>query len=88
MEISDCNDSVTAGHPRVAKAAAFDIITPDLLMGPSASAAEAISILNDCLNTFANLGQLYEIHISHSNSKMFHMSSLLPANLVQFLKLL
>ncbi|KAI0954220.1 hypothetical protein AcV7_007513 [Taiwanofungus camphoratus] len=58
--------TVTAGHPTVSKAAVFDIITPDLLTGPSAAAAEAISIVNDCLNKFANLGQQYEIHISHS----------------------
>lgn len=63
--------SVTAGHPTVSKAAVFDIITPDLLTGPSAAAAEAISIVNDCLNKFANLGQQYEIHISHSKSQSF-----------------
>lgn len=61
--------SVTAGHPRVAKAAVFDIISPDVVTGPSAAAAEAIAIISDCLNNFANLGQLYEIHISHSMSK-------------------
>ncbi|PCH37122.1 Serine/threonine-protein kinase [Wolfiporia cocos MD-104 SS10] len=55
-----------AGHPRVAKAAVFDIITPDLFTGPSAAAAEAIAIASDCLNSFANLGQYYEIHITHS----------------------
>lgn len=58
--------NVTAGHPRVAKAAVFDIISPDVVTGPSAAAAEAIAIISDCLNNFANLGQLYEIHISHS----------------------
>lgn len=46
----------------------FDIISPDLLTGPSTSAAEGISIVNECLNKFANLGQYYEIHISHSRS--------------------
>ncbi|KAH9923827.1 uncharacterized protein B0H18DRAFT_1013542 [Fomitopsis serialis] len=58
--------NVVSGHPRVAKAAVFDIITPDLVVGPTAAAAEALSIVNDCLNNFANLAQLYEIHISHS----------------------
>ncbi|KZT06721.1 Serine/threonine-protein kinase [Laetiporus sulphureus 93-53] len=58
--------NIIAGHPRVAKAAVFDIISPDLLMGPSAAAAEGISIVNECLNKFANVGQYYEIHISHS----------------------
>ena len=60
--------SVVSGHPRVAKAAVFDIITPDLVVGPTAAAGEALSIVNDCLNNFANLGQMYEIHISHSRS--------------------
>ncbi|CCM05314.1 uncharacterized protein FIBRA_07528 [Fibroporia radiculosa] len=54
------------GHPKVAKVAVFDIITPDLDFGPSAAAAEAMAIVNDCLNNFAGLGQIYEIHISHS----------------------
>ncbi|OCH91731.1 Serine/threonine-protein kinase [Obba rivulosa] len=58
--------SVVSGHPRMSKAAVFDIITPDLRTGLSAAAAEAISIVNDCLNCFATLGQHYDIHISHS----------------------
>ncbi|KZT71101.1 Serine/threonine-protein kinase [Daedalea quercina L-15889] len=58
--------NVVSGHPRVAKAAVFDIITPDLVVGPTAAAGEALSIVNDCLNNFANLGQMYEIYISHS----------------------
>ncbi|TFY68401.1 hypothetical protein EVJ58_g1031 [Rhodofomes roseus] len=60
--------NVISGHPRVSKAAVFDIITPDLVVGPTAAAAEALSIAHDCLNNFANLGQLYEIHISHSKN--------------------
>lgn len=60
---------MVSGHPRMSKMAVFDIITPDLEWGPIASAAEVISILNACLNTFANIGQYYEMHISHSKSK-------------------
>lgn len=61
--------SVIPGHPRVAKAAVFDIITPDLVVGPTAATGEALSIVNDCLNNFANVGQHFEIHISHSQSE-------------------
>ena len=57
------------GHPQVAKAAVFDIITPDLVVGPTAATGEALSIVNDCLNNFASLGQYFEIHISHSKSE-------------------
>lgn len=61
--------SVVPGHPRVAKAAVFDIITPDLVVGPAAATGEALSIVHDCLNNFANVGQNFEIHISHSQSE-------------------
>ncbi|KAF8655998.1 hypothetical protein AX16_002818 [Volvariella volvacea WC 439] len=54
------------GHPKVHKAAIFDIITPDLISGPSASGAELISVANDCLDRFPNLSHLYDIHVSHS----------------------
>ncbi|EKM52933.1 uncharacterized protein PHACADRAFT_259100 [Phanerochaete carnosa HHB-10118-sp] len=54
-----------AGHPKASKAAVFDIITQDLECGPSAAIAEAIAIVNDCLDSFANL-EKYEIHLSHS----------------------
>ncbi|RDB27411.1 eIF-2-alpha kinase GCN2 [Hypsizygus marmoreus] len=55
-----------AGHPKVQKAAVFDIITPDLAMGPIASGAELIAVAHDCLNSFPNLAPNYDIHISHS----------------------
>ncbi|KAL6299472.1 kinase-like domain-containing protein [Sparassis latifolia] len=58
--------NMVAGHPRVMKTAVFDIITPDMETGPSAAAAEAIAIVSECLNKFANLAQSYVIHISHS----------------------
>jgi translation initiation factor 2-alpha kinase 4 len=60
--------SPVAGHPKVQKAAVFDIITPDLLSGPIAAGAELIALANDCLNSFPNLASNYDIHISHSNS--------------------
>ncbi|TFY77050.1 hypothetical protein EWM64_g6962 [Hericium alpestre] len=55
-----------AGHPRVAKAAVFDFITVDVANGPMISSAEAIILMNECLNSFPSLAQHYEIHISHS----------------------
>lgn len=64
--------SMVSGHPRMSKVAVFDIITPDLEWGPAASAAEVISILHACLNTFANIGQHYDIHISHSKGMSLH----------------
>jgi translation initiation factor 2-alpha kinase 4 len=51
------------------KAAVFDIISPDIAMGPLAAGAEALAILNECLVSFPTLAQTYEIHISHSKSK-------------------
>ncbi|KAG6888787.1 hypothetical protein C0992_007517 [Termitomyces sp. T32_za158] len=56
-----------AGHPKVQKAAVFDIITYDLEFGPTAAGAELLAIANDCLNSFPNLTPNYDIHISHSN---------------------
>ncbi|KAG6834919.1 hypothetical protein H0H93_006386 [Arthromyces matolae] len=56
-----------AGHPKVEKAAVFDIITYDLEYGPVAASAELIAVVNDCLFSFPNLAQNYDIHISHSN---------------------
>lgn len=50
------------------KAAVFDIITPDVANGSIAATAEAIVILNSCLDTFAGLNS-YEIHISHSKGE-------------------
>ena len=56
---------VTPGHPKTMKAAVFDIITPDVTNGSIAAAAEALAILDSCLDTFAGLNS-YEIYISHS----------------------
>ncbi|KAI0828484.1 Serine/threonine-protein kinase [Trametes gibbosa] len=65
--ISDVyHPNVIAGHPRASKVAVFDIITPDLITGPTAATAEAISIVSECLDNFGNLWQHYEIHLSHS----------------------
>lgn len=58
--------SAVPGHPRVTKAAVFDIITPDVTSCIIAGGAELIMLLNDCLHSFPNLAQSYEIHISHS----------------------
>ncbi|KAI6146889.1 kinase-like domain-containing protein [Pisolithus tinctorius] len=58
--------SAVPGHPRVTKAAVLDIITPDISSGIVAGGAELIMLLNDCLYSFPNLTQTYEIHISHS----------------------
>lgn len=56
------------GHPKVSKAAVFDIITPDLENGAIASSAEVLTLINDCLSSFPNLADNYEVHISHSRS--------------------
>lgn len=45
----------------------FDIITQDLEHGPVAAGAELIAVANNILNTFPNLGQMYNIHVSHSS---------------------
>ncbi|KAF8148631.1 kinase-like domain-containing protein [Crassisporium funariophilum] len=58
--------SPVAGHPKVQKAAVFDIITPDLETGPIAAGAEIIAVVSDVLDSFPNLTQNYDIHISHS----------------------
>lgn len=50
------------------KAAVLDIITPDMKNGMIAAGAELILLLSDCLRSFPNLAQIYEIHISHSRS--------------------
>ncbi|KAI0085358.1 hypothetical protein BDY19DRAFT_996889 [Irpex rosettiformis] len=42
----------------------FEIITQDTVSGPCASEAESISIVIDCMNSFANLGGC-EIQLSH-----------------------
>lgn len=58
-----------AGHPKVFKAAVFDIISPDLENGPIASSAEVLALIHDCLCSFPGLSDTYEVHISHSKSK-------------------
>ncbi len=59
-----------AGHPKFSKAAVFDIISPDLESGPLAAGGEIISVADHCLDSFPNLSQNYEIHISHSKSEL------------------
>ncbi|KAG1908872.1 kinase-like domain-containing protein [Suillus fuscotomentosus] len=54
------------GHPKATKAAVLDIITPDTKHGLMAAGAEFLILLSNCLNSFPNLAQNYEIHISHS----------------------
>ncbi|KAF9445879.1 Serine/threonine-protein kinase [Macrolepiota fuliginosa MF-IS2] len=58
--------SPVAGHPKTTRAAVFDIITQDLASGPIAAGAEIIAVINDILNSFPNLSQNYDIHVSHS----------------------
>lgn len=58
------------GHPKVSKAAVFDIITPDLESGSIASMAEILALLDDMLNGFPTLSDHYEIHISHAASSL------------------
>ncbi|KAJ7749951.1 hypothetical protein B0H16DRAFT_1675473 [Mycena metata] len=60
-------ESAVAGHPKFQKAALFDIISTDVTSGPIAAAAEIIAVANDCLDSFPNLNENYEIHISHSS---------------------
>lgn len=61
--------SSIAGHPKVSKAAVFDIVTPDVATGLEVATAELIGIMNECLSAFPNLGHNYEIHVSHSSSE-------------------
>lgn len=60
------SSSPVAGHPKVLKAAVFDIISQDLEYGAVAAGAEIIAVASDCLDSFPNLAQNYDIHISHS----------------------
>ena len=62
--------SPVAGHPKFSKAAVFDIISPDLEWGPVAASGEIVSVANHCLDSFPNLSQNYEIHVSHSKSEL------------------
>lgn len=66
MGCFDFSPSPVAGHPKVLKAAVFDIISPDLEFGAVAAGAEIIAVASDCLDSFPNLAQNYDIHISHS----------------------
>jgi translation initiation factor 2-alpha kinase 4 len=52
------------------KAAFLDVVTLDKVWGPIAAIAELLAVANDCLNSFPNLGQKYDVRISHSKSKM------------------
>lgn len=53
------------GHPKILKAAIFDIITTDPTIG--ASEAEAIAMVNEIIDIFPGLNaSTYDIHISHS----------------------
>ncbi|KAG7440226.1 uncharacterized protein BT62DRAFT_1012875 [Guyanagaster necrorhizus] len=54
-----------AGHPRPHKAAAFDIITLVLTSGPVAAGAEILAVADNFLDTFPDLAQMYEIHVSY-----------------------
>lgn len=60
--------SSTFKQPLINKAALFDIITPDLQTGPMAAAAEIIAVASDVLDSFPDLAQQYDIHVSHSTS--------------------
>ncbi|KAK7057453.1 kinase-like domain-containing protein [Favolaschia claudopus] len=60
-------ENAVAGHPKFQHAALFDIISTDLTSGPIAAAAEVIAIANDVLDSFPNLNEHYEVHISHSS---------------------
>lgn len=62
-------DSITAGHPHASKVAVFDIITPDLVNGPNAAAAEGMTIVNSCLDIFGDLSDHYVLVLSHSKSE-------------------
>ena len=67
--------SLVAGHPKATKVAIFDIISQDLQTGSSAAAAEAITVVNECLDSFANLDK-YEIHLSHMHSEYSYILSI------------
>jgi eukaryotic translation initiation factor 2-alpha kinase 4 len=57
----------------VGKAAVFDIITQDMDYGPIAAGAEIISLANDVLNAFPNLGNSYVIRVSHSSCALLSL---------------
>lgn len=68
--------SPVAGHPKVAKCAVLDIITPDIKDGPTAAAAEILTIVKEVLNSFPTLDESYQIHISHTSRTFFFGFSL------------
>ena len=72
--------SPVAGHPKVLKAAVFDIISPDLEYGAVAAGAEIIAVASDCLDSFPNLAQNYDIHISHSKCGFRYFENLFFLN--------
>ena len=73
--------SPVAGHPKVLKAAVFDIISPELEYGAVAAGAEIIAVASDCLDSFPNLAQNYDIHISHSKCEsVFKIVVFFPPN--------
>ncbi|TFK64222.1 kinase-like protein [Pluteus cervinus] len=76
------------GAPKAQKAAVFDIITPDLESGPIAAGAEIISVINDCLESFPNLSQTYDIHVSHSALVELVLNKIPAANRTSVVELL
>ncbi|KAI0083455.1 hypothetical protein BDY19DRAFT_998561 [Irpex rosettiformis] len=76
-----------AGHPKAYKTAVFDIITQDTVSGPCASAAESISIVTDCMNSFANLDK-YEIQLSHTQIRAALFEHLSLPSYTEVLKIL
>ncbi|KAJ7488435.1 kinase-like domain-containing protein [Mycena latifolia] len=72
-------EGAVAGHPKFQKAALYDIVTTDVTSGPLAAAAEMIAVANECLDTFPNLNENYEIHISHSSIVRIVLERIPPA---------
>ncbi|KAF8625130.1 hypothetical protein AX15_005537 [Amanita polypyramis BW_CC] len=66
------------GHPKLSKAAVFDIITQDFKWGPIAACSEIIAIANECMNSFPNIATNYEIRITHAKIVELALSRLPP----------
>jgi hypothetical protein len=79
--------SLVAGHPRVFKAAVFDIISTDVANGCPVSIAESIIIMDECLDSFPTLSQHYEIHISHSKGNVSYSRCCFDADGCQVIEL-
>lgn len=64
---------VAMDHPQRLKAAAFDIITPDVTThGIAAAAAEAILVASECLDVFPKLSSTdYTVFVSHARCPCF-----------------